>query len=169
VGEKKDLLISFCIALWTTVLLFSMFYMPAIAAELTKEDTETLGNYWWKGWRLEAYVKGYYYEGATTFHHTYHYAEVEANMWYRVSIDKAKMYCVGYLNGEVQYDDEIELILPMYNGVPSPTYRYGEFNYYDTDVIGPFTEAKGWTWARFVGFWGSTWERQTSEAIVTIH
>ncbi len=77
-GEKKDLLISFCIALWATVLLFSMFYMPAIAAELTMEDEQVKGNYWGNGWVAKAYVKGWYYYDPDTgytakeFHHTYH-------------------------------------------------------------------------------------------------
>lgn len=84
VGEKKDLLISFCIALWITILLFSMFYMPVLAAELTIEDEEKEGDYWGKGWVVKAYVKGwYYYEPDTgwtadTFHHTYHMSTVKA-------------------------------------------------------------------------------------------
>lgn len=71
-GEKRDILISLFVALWATILVFSMLYMPALAAELSKEDEAKKGDLSLKGWVVKAHVKGYYYDGAQTFHHTYH-------------------------------------------------------------------------------------------------
>ncbi len=157
-GEKKDLLISFCIALWTTVLLFSMFYMPAIAAELTKEDTETAGSLLWKGWFLKSYVEGKYYTGADVFHYVYHKSEVKS-VWtfpFFTTVDEAKCSFRAYLNGNKVYN----LTGPMLSSEED-----WEWDVTQNPNLSYVDMAITWTWARFDnGF--SQWERETDEAVI---
>ena len=125
-GEKKDLLISFCIALWTTILLFSMFYMPAIAAELTEEDTETVGNLFTKGWFAKAYVKGWYFTGAQEFHHVYHEAKV-ATSWGWTIVDATYDFVgqeLGYYAAVTRYHDSAH-----FAGTVSKNYYKGDYYY----------------------------------------
>ncbi|MHA1721997.1 MAG: hypothetical protein ACTSXW_02870 [Candidatus Baldrarchaeia archaeon] len=149
-GERKDLLISFCIALWITVLLSSMFYIPALAEELTKEDTEKEGNVWWKGWELTAYVKGYYYSGATKFHHTYHKSEVKSYWlfpWF-TSINEAWRSYKVYSDGELIYN----ITLEQYD-----TTLDWDFDDINADV------ATTWVGAWFENAWGKKFWRETEE------
>jgi len=150
-GEKKDLLISFCIALWTTVLLFSMFYMPAIAAELVKKDTEKAGNLGWKGWELVAYVEGHYYSGASEFHYTYHRSDVKS-LWPFVWINYAESSYKGYRNGELAYNFTGE-----------------QFDWtFDMEIDNiPVDIATTWVGAEFENIWGTFW-RETEEAVIVI-
>jgi len=140
-GERKDLLISFCIALWTTVLLFSMFYMPAIAAELTMEDTKKEGDYWGLGWVIKAQVKGWYYYEPDTgwtareFHRTYHYCEVAAT-WGWTIVD-AVWERKGKLGMNVVYKEDGH-------------FRGEELDYYNEYV----DYAMSYTWAHF-SRWGT--------------
>ncbi|MGQ4915958.1 MAG: hypothetical protein ACP6IU_14595 [Candidatus Asgardarchaeia archaeon] len=92
-SEKKDLKLSFFVALYMTVIVFSMF-LPVITATQTVEDSDEDGNLWWNGWYLKAYVKGYYdTNNMGEFFRVYHYAEVNT-MW-GFYVDKASWEFCG--------------------------------------------------------------------------